>query len=86
MSPLARKYVSDHTKGTSPSVQKINQRDLVKMPFPADLPVHEQEEWVKYLDLIFDGVDRLEARIREQYRDLEELVPSLLDKAFRGEL
>jgi type I restriction enzyme S subunit len=86
MSPLARRYVSDHTKGTSPSVQKINQRDLLKMPFPADLSLDEQEAWVKYFDLIFDGVDRLEAQIREQYRDLQELVPSILDKAFRGEL
>lgn len=86
MSPLARKYVRDHTKGTSPSVQKINQRSLVNMPFPAEIPLPEQQEWVKYLDSIFDGVDSLEARIREQYRDVEELVPSILDKAFRGEL
>jgi type I restriction enzyme S subunit len=67
-------------------VQKINQRALVNMPFPREVPLPEQEKWVSYLDSIFEGVDCLEARIREQYRDIEQLVPSILDKAFRGEL
>lgn len=86
MSPLARKYVRENTKGTSPSVQKINQRALINMPFPADTQLHEQQQWVAYLDSIFDGVDRLEATMRGQYRNIEALVPSILDRAFRGEL
>ena len=86
MTPLARAYVLENTKGTSPSIQKINQQALINMPFPANLSLVEQERWVKYLDGIFESVDSCEALLRVQYQDVERLIPSILSKAFRGEL
>ena len=86
MSPVARKYILDHTKGTSPSVQKINQRALINMPFPKDVGLAEQQNWVRHLDTVFNRVDDLELRIRDQHALLESLVPSVLDRAFRGDL
>lgn len=86
MTPLARTYVLQNTKGTSPSIQKINQQALINMPFPANLSLVEQERWVKYLDSIFSKVDSCEALLRAQYEDVERLIPSILSKAFRGEL
>jgi type I restriction enzyme, S subunit len=86
MTPLARAYVLQNTKGTSPSIQKINQQALINMPFPANLSLIEQERWVKYLDAIFAKVDSCEALLRAQYQDVERLIPSILSKAFRGEL
>jgi type I restriction enzyme S subunit len=86
MTPLARAYILENTKGTSPSIQKINQRALINMPFPTNLRLGEQERWVKYLDGIFESVDSCEALLRIQYEDIERLIPSILSKAFRGEL
>ena len=86
MSPIAVGHIRRHTKGTSPSVQKINQRDLVKTPFPASVPMGLQDEWVAHLDKIFAGVDELEKLAREEVRDVEVARKAILAAAFKGEL
>ena len=86
MSPLAVKYIRRHTKGTSPSVQKINQRALINMPFPKDVSINQQREWVSWLDTIFQGVETIERDIRDQFVDLQRLPHSILSAAFKGEL
>ena len=86
MSPLAVAYIRRHTKGTSPSVQKINQRSLVNMPFPAQVPLDLQRRWVDYLDTVFDGVEQCEQMIQEQYADVMSLRPTVLAAAFAGDL
>lgn len=84
MTPVTRTYILQNTKGTSPSIQKINQQALVKMPFPIGVSLVEQEQWVKKLDRIFDKVDLCENLLRCQSADVERLVPAILSQAFRG--
>lgn len=86
MSPLAVNYIRKNTKGTSPSVQKINQRALINMPFPESMPKTSQKKWIDYLDSMFERVERIESLIQKQYPDIKSLEPSFITAAFKGEL
>jgi type I restriction enzyme S subunit len=56
-------------------------------PYPLALPpLDEQYEIVRRVEALFAYADRLEARHRDAYAQIEQLIPILLDKAFRGEL
>jgi type I restriction enzyme S subunit len=46
----------------------------------------EQAEIVRRVDLLFDFAERLEARLNQAQTAVDRLTPSLLAKAFRGEL
>jgi len=55
--------------------------------FVIELPsIDEQQEIVRHLEVLFAYADRLEARYQNAYTQVEQLVPMLLSKAFRGEL
>jgi hypothetical protein len=84
MSPLAVNYIRQHTKGTSPSVQKINQRALINLPFPIGLDIEEQRRWIHRLDAIFMKVEEIETQVRNQFEDLQLLPDSILTAAFKG--
>jgi type I restriction enzyme, S subunit len=86
MSPLCVRYIRKHTKGTSPSVQKINQRALVAMPYPRNVGLDDQRRWVARLDRLFDEVEELERRIREQYSAIQAFKENLICAAFDGRL
>jgi type I restriction enzyme S subunit len=86
MSPLAVRYIRQHTKGTSPSVQKINQRSLIQMPFPKGVSVERQEAWVSRLDTIFDTVDEIEWLVRDQFEQVKMFPDAVLTATFKGEL
>ncbi|WP_431286775.1 restriction endonuclease subunit S [Roseateles chitinivorans] len=49
-------------------------------------PVEEQTEIVRRVETLFAFADRLEARLKTAQTSTERLTPSLLAKAFRGEL
>jgi restriction endonuclease S subunit len=85
MSPMAVKYIRRHTKGTSPSVQKIDQRALINMPFPNHVPINLQKRWEDYLNSMFDRVEQIES-LQKQYPDIESLGPSFIAAAFKGKL
>ncbi|MBO0662507.1 restriction endonuclease subunit S [Jiella sp. MQZ9-1] len=86
MSPLCVHYIRKHTKGTSPSVQKINQRALVAMPFPRGAALNVQRTWVERLDRVFDEAEYLERKIREQYSAIQAFKDNLIRAAFDGRL
>lgn len=86
MSPLCVRYIRKHTKGTSPSVQKINQRALVAMPFPPNVNLDVQRAWVERLDRLFEEVEELERRIREQYAAIQGFKDNLIRAAFDGRI
>jgi len=86
MAPIAIEHVRKNTKGTSPSVQKINQKGLMSIPFPSDIPLPKQEAWVTYLSRIFTRVDHLEELARGQHGDAIATRESVLSAAFRGKL
>ncbi len=49
-------------------------------------PIEEQHEIVRRVDTLFAFADRLEARLATARKQVEQLTPALLAKAFRGEL
>lgn len=56
-------------------------------PFPLALPpIEEQKEIVHRIEKLFAFADRLEARYLAARKHVDQLTPSLLAKAFRGEL
>jgi hypothetical protein len=86
MSPLAVRYIRKHTKGTSPSVQKINQRALINLPFPRAPSPAEQLNWVARLHAVFQTVEEIEFLARDQYENLKQFPDAILTAAFKGEL
>ena len=56
-------------------------------PYPLALPpLDEQYEIVRRVEFLFAYADRLEARHRNAYAQVERFIPTLLDKAFKGDL
>jgi type I restriction enzyme, S subunit len=64
---------------------KLNQNQLFafQLPFP---PLPEQRHIVAYLDGLEAKVDKLKSLQVETTAELDALLPSILDRAFRGEL
>lgn len=76
----------DLTPYVSGSAQpKLNQKNMnsIEVPVP---PVKEQTEIVRRVEILFAFADRLEARLVTARRQVGQLTPALLAKAFRGEL
>jgi type I restriction enzyme, S subunit len=82
----ARGFILGNAKGSSPTMKKISQSVVMNVPFPSSMSVREQE-------LIVEKLDELQAKVVALMQpqagtgaDLNALVPSILHKAFRGEL
>ena len=84
--PLVREYIRANAKGTSPTMKKISQGIVMKIPFPSMIPLHEQRSIVEYLDGIQTNMRQLKALQAKTAIELGALLPSILDKAFKGEL
>jgi type I restriction enzyme, S subunit len=67
------------------AVRGINIGDVraLQMPVP---PLAEQHEIVRRVDALFALADQIEARFTQARAQVDRLTPSLLAKAFRGEL
>lgn len=80
-------YVRSHLEQVAPqSAQKnINLKILSLLPIPT-LPVSEQRGIVTYLDSLEARVDVLKRQQAETATELDAMLPSVLDKAFKGEL
>lgn len=70
------------TGGHYPAINDKNMKNLevISPPLP------EQRRIVAYLDSLQTKVDELKKLQAETEKELEELVPSILDRAFKGEL
>jgi type I restriction enzyme S subunit len=82
-SPSYWTQVLDERKGTGqPNVngEKLAQ---IKVPIPS---LDEQRRIVAYLDSLQSKVDALKQLQEETQKELDALLPSILDKAFKGEL
>lgn len=82
-SEMARQRMKGSTKGVA--VRGINIGDVraLQLPLPSR---EEQNEIVRRVDALFAYADRLEVRYAAARAQVETLIPSLLAKAFRGEL
>ena len=63
----------------------LNVRDIKCLPVPLP-PLPEQHEIVRRVETLFAFADRLESRYTAARKQIDQLTPSLLAKAFRGEL
>jgi type I restriction enzyme S subunit len=80
-------YVRTHLESIAPqSAQKnINLQILGPLPAPK-IPLHEQRKIVAYLDDLQAQVDALTQLHAEAAAELDALLPTILDRAFKGEL
>jgi type I restriction enzyme S subunit len=83
ISPNFTNYANTHSGRTR--MPKLNQDQLLsfKLGFP---PIHIQHQIVKYLDHLQLKVTILNQLQAETSAELDALFPSILDKAFKGEL
>jgi type I restriction enzyme, S subunit len=84
--PAVRGVIEAAGRGTSSTMKKITQADVMNLPFPTRVDVGEQHRAVRRLDRIVGAVDEMRRAQRETTRDLEALFPALLDRACHGEL
>ena len=73
-----------HFKGTA-GQQRVPQRFLENKKIPVP-PLPEQRRIVEYLDSLQSKVDELKKLQAETKKELNALLPSILDKAFKGNL
>lgn len=83
---LVRDFIRSKAKGTSPTMKKISQTVVMGIPFPQNAPLPKQREIVTYLDDLQVKIDSLKKLQAETEKELDALLPSILDKAFKGEL
>ncbi|MCZ2417691.1 MAG: restriction endonuclease subunit S [Burkholderiales bacterium] len=81
-----REYIRDHAKGTSPTMKKISQGVVMAIPFPDEISLSEQRCIVAELDTLQATVNKLKRLQTDTASELDALLPSILDKAFKGEL
>ncbi len=82
--PESRAVIELTSKSTS-GVNNINSDEVKRLPINLP-PLDEQTEIVRRVETLFAFADRLEARLASATAAAERLTPSLLAKAFRGEL
>jgi type I restriction enzyme S subunit len=85
-SPIAREYITRNAIGSSHSMKKISQSTVMKIPFPTNLHVHDQQRIVARLDEEQEKVDAIQRMQAASAAELYALLPAVLNKAFAGEL
>ena len=83
---VTRDYIKKSARGTSATMKKISQGVVARIPFPAGLAIETQRRIVTYLDSLQAKVDALKKLQAETAAELAAFLPSILDKAFKGEL
>jgi len=83
-SPATRDVVTEKAKTTS-GIWKINQGHILSTSIPVP-SIPEQRRIVAYLDSLQTKADELKKLQAETQAELDALLPSILDRAFKGEL
>ena len=84
--PEIQEYIISNAKGSSPTMKKINQKIVIDIRYPLNVLTDEQRRIVARLEELqakVDGLKKYQARTGEV---LGALLPSVLDRAFRGRL
>jgi type I restriction enzyme S subunit len=82
-SPIGQVQLLGDKYGQGKPGLNLNNIRSIKLPFP---PISEQGAIVAYLDGLEAKVDRLKALQAQTQAELDALLPSILDRAFKGEL
>jgi type I restriction enzyme S subunit len=77
--------VQDDLKGRGTALKNVNSSKIKSVQIPV-FPLPEQRRIVAYLDNLQAKVDALKRLQDETAAELDALLPSVLDKAFKGEL
>ena len=85
-SPVARNFIEQNAKGTSPTMRKISQPIVMGIPFPTGLSLAAQHRLVGVLDAMLEKTSALMSLQTETATQIGALMPSLLDRAFKGGL
>ena len=81
--PQFRELATQYMRGTNHP--RISWKSLQKFKIPLP-PLEEQKRIVAYLDRISERAQKLVKLYEEREKELEQLFPAILDRAFRGEL
>ena len=81
--PSSQDFLKKHIRGTS--YLGINLRDVRRLEIPVP-PLKEQHRIVEYLSAIQSKVHQVKELHAKTAIELDALLPSILDKAFKGEL
>jgi type I restriction enzyme S subunit len=82
----SREYIRAKAKGSSPTMKKISQVIVMAIPFPTGVTVDEQRRRVEQCDSVRLLTDMAQHLRTESRVCVNSLLPSVLDKALRGEL
>ncbi|MCW5789327.1 MAG: hypothetical protein KIT72_02790 [Polyangiaceae bacterium] len=84
-SPLGRRQIEQHASGNQLSMRNLSQSNLkgLSVPMPSD---DERSEIVRRTSELLAQADRIERAYKAVTTKITTLTPSLLAKAFRGEL
>jgi len=78
-------YEATRERGSGSGPQALNCQRVRELPFVLP-PLPEQQEVVRRVEGLFALADQIEARFTKARAQVDKLTPSLLAKAFRGEL
>ena len=81
--PAVQKTINDQQKGATRQALTKKQIENFEIPLP---PLQIQHRIVTYLDSLQSKVDELKKLQAEIEKEMEELISSILDRAFGGEL
>ncbi len=81
LTPEGLHYVSEASPGSADRNRTLSTKSMLRIPIP--VPSFEQQLWFDGLCRQVDSLKRLQA---ETAVELDAMLPSILDKAFKGEL
>ncbi|MDQ2745578.1 MAG: hypothetical protein M3Z66_25260 [Chloroflexota bacterium] len=85
-STLVRDHIRSTSRGTSPSMVKISQPDVMHIPFPVDLPVPEQRRIAACVEAAEAEAEQARGMAGPACSDLAALLAAIRDQAFAGQL
>ena len=84
-SPALREQIELGATGTSPTMKNISKAKILSLQVPV-METGKQRRIVGYLDDLQAKVDSVKALQAQTQAELDALLPSILDRAFKGEL
>ena len=84
--PMVRDFIERNAKGSSPTMKKISQSTVMNIPFPRSISLECQDEIIQSLSRLDAKFQEAQSCGRKAATAANAMLPSLLDRAFKGEL
>lgn len=81
-----RQFIRAKAKGTSPTMKKISQPTVMAIPFPSEVTVDEQVDWVSRIRSRLTVVEEMKGTYGTWQKELTSVLPGMLTRAFTGKL